>query len=681
MANFIGSPLLAYCNCHKLKEHLFVDKANESLNLRSRITRCVPKNVTPTNFSESVISVRTDSCGCELSVNEDPAIELQIHCGSVNKVEQFNYDLGFVTQPSKQNIAFNSTPINMKDHKAYLALVSDVLASGLPNYHSVRVPLPSVFNWSYLQQHIGSYHDGKLLDYLKFGFPLNIASREQITNNAQDNHASANEYGEEIDAFFKTELEEGALFGPFEEEPHPVFTWAPLMTRPKGTGRRVILDLTYGDHSVNNHTDRTCYDGMSFKLTLPTLDALIPTLQSLGSEARVFKIDVARAFRHVPIDPGDAIHLGMKWRNKYYIDKFLAFGAVHGTAIFQRITDFIRFILAKQGIHVFNYIDDIYACCHVDTAEHAFQSLISVITEVGLPMNPQKVFSPTTSLTIMGIVVDVHRASFSIDKAKLDEIRAICVQTFLRDVVSKREFQSLLGKLLYISRCVKSRIFLNRLLITLRNQTDKARVTLDHGTYESLAWFLTFMHSFNGVVYFKKPPIQHHIYVDASLKYLGGTWGSRVYSTVVPVETIGERSITQYELYNVLLAIHLWASDLANKTVCVHCDNQSAVTVINSGKTKDTFLDMCIRQLAMLCALHNIDLRLQHARGVDNAIADSLSRGKYNNLGEVQWDIVLIICLLFFRYPQCLGQVVLSSHGNSSERTSSTYQSSVHQAV
>ena len=225
-----------------------------------------------------------------------------------------------------------------------------------------------------------------------------------------DNHASANEYKEDIDAFFRKELEEGALFGPSEEEPHPSFTWALLMTRPKGTGRRVILDLTYGDHSVNNHTDRCCYNGVPINLTLPTLDALIPTLQSLGTEARVFKIDIARAFRHVPIDPGDAIHLGMKWRNKYYVDKFLAFGAVHGTAIFQRITDFIRFILAKQGICVFNYIDDIY--CHVDTAEHAFQSLTSVISEVGLPMNPQKVFSPTTSLAIMGILVDVNKASF-----------------------------------------------------------------------------------------------------------------------------------------------------------------------------------------------------------------------------------------------------------------------------
>ena len=213
----------------------------------------------------------------------------------------------------------------------------------------------------------------------------------------------------------------------------------------------------------------------------------------------------------------------MKWRGKYYVDKFLAFGAVHGTAIFQRITDFIRFILVKLGICVFNYIDDIYACCHVDKAEHAFESLTSVITNIGLPMNSQKVFSPTTSLAIMGIVVDVNQAMFSIDPEKLNEIRAICSQVFLCDVVTKQEFQSLLGKLLYVSRCVRSsRIFLNRLLMTLRNHTYKGMVKLDQGTYESLSWFLTFMDSFNGVVYFDKPPVQHHIYVDASMKYLGG---------------------------------------------------------------------------------------------------------------------------------------------------------------
>ena len=101
------------------------------------------------------------------------------------------------------------------------------------------------------------------------------------------------------------------------------------MTRPKVTGRRVILDLTYGAHSVNNYTDRDLYDGSIFKLSLPTLDSLLPTLQCLGNNACIFKVDIAHAFRHVCVDRGDVIHLGMKWRGKYYMNKFLTFGAVY----------------------------------------------------------------------------------------------------------------------------------------------------------------------------------------------------------------------------------------------------------------------------------------------------------------------------------------------------------------
>ena len=46
-------------------------------------------------------------------------------------------------------------------------------------------------------------------------------------------------------------------------------------------------------------------------------------------------------------------------------------------------------------------------------------------------MNPQEVFLTTTSLAIMGIVVDMNKASFSIEKSKLDEIHGVCLQAFL----------------------------------------------------------------------------------------------------------------------------------------------------------------------------------------------------------------------------------------------------------
>ena len=119
------------------------------------------------------------------------------------------------------------------------------------------------------------------------------------------------------------------------------------------------------------------------------------------------KVDISRAFRQVRVDPGYALHLGIQWRDQFYLDKNLAFGAVNGTAIFERITDLVRFIMAKKGYVVHNYIDDIYACCHRDQAQALFDSLLEVLHSIGLPVNPKKVHPPQSRLSIMGIIVDV----------------------------------------------------------------------------------------------------------------------------------------------------------------------------------------------------------------------------------------------------------------------------------
>ena len=149
-----------------------------------------------------------------------------------------------------------------------------------------------------------------------------------------------------------------------------------------------------------------------------------------------------------------------------------AFGAIHGTAIFERITNLIHFILTEHGIKIFNYIDDIYACGLKDVSNEAFKSLTLVIEQVGLPINPSKVFPPTTVPPIMGIVVNVNECTFSIPGDKLHEIWC------LRDRITKRELQILLGKLLYISRCVRgARMYINHLLALLRSHYTHTHIT------------------------------------------------------------------------------------------------------------------------------------------------------------------------------------------------------------
>ena len=378
---------------------------------------------------------------------------------------------------------------------------------------------------------------------------------------------------------------------------------------------------------------------------MPNLDGLIETLNSFGNNARLFKVDISRAFRNVIIDPADAIHLGLKLDNKYYIDQSLAFGAVHGTAIFEIITDFVRFLMAKEGFRTYNYIDDLYACCHEDRAETAFRTLLDILAQVGLPTNPSKVFPPCKRLSIMDIIVDVDSRTFSIEETKLNEILRECIAAFLRIRLTKRVLESLLGKLLYISRCVKnSCAFLNRMLQTLRDHHDVDHIYPSKGFYQHLLWFLKFLQSFNGVIQFCKDPVAYVVHVDATLSHIGGAWGSRVYASEIPFNDL---AITQCEMYNIVVAAKLWGHEWRDKVVNIKCDNKSAVAVCSTGKTKNEFLNVCLYNLWLITAKYNIGLRVSHIKGVNNVVADALSRGRFKDLGEVEWEAVSnkILCL------------------------------------
>ena len=130
------------------------------------------------------------------------------------------------------------------------------------------------------------------------------------------------------------------------------------------------------------------------------------------------------------------------------------------------------------------------------------------------------------------------------------------------------------------------------------------------------------------------------VFVDATLTGIGGSWGKRAYSTSIPSEISREVAISQLELYNIVVATRLWSPAWENKTVCVRCDNESAVSVCNSGRTKDPFMNLCLHNLWLLIPRYNIDLRVVHIRGRDNGLADALSRNKLLLLGEVELETV-----------------------------------------
>ena len=522
----------------------------------------------------------------------------------------------------------NSPPAYQTDEE-YLEAAVRITHSGKHNCDGLRIPIWSDLNLNTWASLLSEYQDARLLQFLTYGFPLGTKV-ETLNRTHVTNHFSAVAFPDQVEKFLRKERKLGAILGPFTSWPVAGCHVSPLMTRPKcGDERRIILDLSYGgSESVNGNARRGVYDRYPFALTLPSLDHLIHDILNCPGRPKLIKIDISRAFRIIRVDPGDAIKLGMQFGGKYYLDRSLAFGAVNCTAIFQRVTDAIRKILACRGVRVWNYIDDIFACVEEDSADAAFTELKGLIINLGLPINPDKVVTPSDVMVCMGIEVDASNKPVRIPQDKLSQILEECQKFHGWLRVSRQALQSLLGRLLYVAKVVvPARAFLNRMLSYLRLQQGPI-IRLGEAFVRDLNWFTSLIHAYNQSPSFDmiEQASEQHVFVDASLLGLGGYWGKMAYFDRIPDSIKRGRGIVHFEMFNVYVAIRHWGKKLQGCRVCVNSDNMAVVQIVNSYRTNDPFLGMCIRNILWVAARYNLHIGTVHVLGVDNKIADALSR-------------------------------------------------------
>ena len=121
--------------------------------------------------------------------------------------------------------------------------------------------------------------------------------------------------------------------------------------------------------------------------------------------------------------------------------------------------------MAKRDVKIHCYIDDYIVVSSKHKASQEFTSLCDLLRQLGLSINESKLTAPTKNLACLGIDTNIYTNTMSIAQEKLEAIYAECVAVSNKNSLSKQPFQSLLGKLIYIQKCVKpSRTFINRIL-------------------------------------------------------------------------------------------------------------------------------------------------------------------------------------------------------------------------
>ena len=548
---------------------------------------------------------------------------------------QSDFDFGFV--PLSDQMVSNVSTINHVEDKSPLQIHDLVRATNKPNFMQARIPVQSQLNVRAWKKYLANYWDRQLIELIEFGFPLDF-NRSSPLIHEQGNHKSAVEFPADIEAYIEEEKEYGALLGPFDNHPIPSGHCSPFMTRakPNSDRRRIIIDLSWPiGASVNAGIDKTSYLGGVFSLTFPTVDDITSQLKRLGRGALLYKIDISRAFRHVKVDPGDYDLLGLDWQGTY-VDTCMPFGTRHGSQIFQRLSDAVRYIMRQKGYTMIDYIDDYVGMGVPSVAWSSYDALTHLMRELGLTISTKKLVPPATQVTCLGVLIDTVRGTIAIPPEKLADITQAVHQWLSKDVASKRQLQSILGLLLYVHKCVKpARVFLNRMLELLRFAQDRQKILLTPEFKRDLRWFAKFLPTYNGVSLYDHRKVDTTLELDACLTGFGGCCGNLVYH--LPIQRgFMNWTIVHLEMVNILIAVRLFKHQWASHKVLIRCDNQAVVSVLRSGKTRDPYLAACARNIWYASTTYDIDLQYAHIRGTDNKIADVLSRWQ-GSPQEVQW--------------------------------------------
>ena len=159
-------------------------------------------------------------------------------------------------------------------------------------------------------------------------------------------------------------------------------------------------------------------------------------------------------------------------------------------------------MIRRRHFDVINYIDDILGIDVPSKIDASFDALRQHLHALCFDISLKKLEKASTRLNCLGIVVDTKTFTFSIPSEKLNHILAVCDTWRQKTHCTKRELQSFLGSLLYVSKCVRtSRFFLNMLLDVLRSMEDR-QVRLSNDALQDINWFLQFLPKFNGVTFF-----------------------------------------------------------------------------------------------------------------------------------------------------------------------------------
>ena len=472
-----------------------------------------------------------------------------------------------------------------------------------------------------------------LLDGMILGVRLGFDGRP--VRSAGRNLPSASENASVVRDYLKKEQTRGSISGPWSpgECGEVVINRFGVIPKSGKPGRwRLIVDLSFPDGgSVNGGIDKSL-TAMRYASVLDAAKMLL----HLGPGTLMAKIDIASAYRIIPVHPKDRYLLGMSFDKKVYIDTQLPFGLSSAPVLFNAYADGLEWIVCTKGVKfILHYLDDFLVLGSPESKEcqSALDSLKDCCQMLGVPLAMEKIAGPVTVLQFLGFELDSETMEIRLPKEKLDQLVLLLGSWVSKKSCVRKELEHLLGKLNHACTVLpQGRVFLRRMYDLLSvARKGHFHIRLNQGFRSDLAWWQSFMSHWNGrslmaLVGAAVPSVVFSS--DASGGWgCGALWGNHWIQGAWPIGW-EDTSIMVKELCPVVCACAIWGDVWRGQVVLGECDNLSVVCAVNSGTARESsgMVMHLLRTLFFVVSYFGFSLRLKHVPGKENGPADAISR-------------------------------------------------------
>jgi hypothetical protein len=498
-----------------------------------------------------------------------------------------------------------------------------------------------------LSRQAANFPDKKVLFYvlrgLQWGFSL--CCHPGSLESAKRHSPSAYSNREVVENYLKEETAAGSMAGPFDAAP-----WTDLhlnrvslkpkhevidLSLPANNQYRLIVDLSYPEGKAVNSFIADADASVSYV----SLDTVFDRLVELGPGSLLFKLDIERAYRIIPVREEDRRLLGIKFQERFYVDLTLPFGGRSCAKIFNTAADVFCHALmnACSTAELLHYLDDflgiIRAECEREGRED-FNRVVALAEWLGIPLSAKKLAAPATSTIFLGFTIDTVSMTVSLPTEKRERYRAAVGTALDFRKISKQALLSLTGKLMHVSQVLSpGRPFIRRLINRAHTvRSNSFLVSLGPGEREDLEWWERILAAWVGakLITFRewRRPANFFARSDASGRHGFGIVSGKEWCHGVWTEEEKDLNIAVLELVPLVLAAHMWGRRWQRQRVLFETDNMAVVHCASSWLPRDDHLTKLFRILATKAIEFNFDLKVVHLPGVDNVDADDLSRGK-----------------------------------------------------